>query len=872
MKIRESISNYFAQLRQSPRFAFEMKAERLLSIIRLIIFVLFMLFGPMLPGINFFSLSFVIFSSLMGIYLLSAIVILWVMNYYHTLLKYVFITFDFVAIFVILLLSHKVNEWLTLLYFPFIATYCIIYLIPMAIYLSIITSVFYYVLFYIAVRIQHLNVAYSETIITIVFFCSTAIIGAVVSRFHIRQTELRYVKARETEKDLVKAKEDVLALRAKNRELESDLNTRIEELNRQKDESEQRRLEAETRAWQVATIHNVAAAVNSSVELSQILEITVEKIARILDIERVDLIMFESTDDIGYLRSTYGREGTQFNKLGTAVVNRENPFVQMMSSLKRGIALEQTTRLRDEWILLRKLMKEQGFTALLLLPIIIKNELIGIVQLNETRRNKVFSPQDLSLYETLIEQASNAIERGLLIKETLAKTEELKQANKLIAAEIKEKTLSEARLAQLAKVANTILTALDLNKVFNLVARSIVEYCGFNRCLISILEPNEVVKIVGHQGVTEEELEILRSKPMTEGERSFVFNDVFRRSQTYYIPKEIPLRASLDDLPKKALVEEIIKRTAWDPQDYLFVPFFSSNQDLLGFISLDDPQDHLVPNEKKLEPVEAFAQQVTFAIEHVKIYDALQAKLEEIQEAYDQLVEVDKLKSDFLSVVSHELRTPLTSIKSFTEILIDEIEDNEDADQSYLRFLNIIEQEADRLHSMIDDILSFQKMQEGSYKWKLEEMDVGQSLRVAANKIAPKMANADIKFNLQISNELPKFIGDDLKIKEAFTNLMSNALKFTNKNGKVDCQLYSTETAIIFKIRDTGIGIAKEKQTAIFEKFRQADGSAKRKVGGVGLGLAIVKEIVDKHKGRIDVKSEENVGSEFTLIFPRTDI
>lgn len=855
-----------------PEHESEFRIERRLSIVRTILFVLFVMFGPLIEGIDFFSLSFILLAGVIVTTLMTSLIMLWLVQYYRPFMKYAFVAVDLIAVAAVILLAQQINQWVSLAIVPLLTTFCLLYRFRMFLFSASLFIALYTAIYYIGVLYQGIYVSLAETVFFAAAFTITGFVSALASSYQMRQQAGQYAQFEKVEQELIKTKEEILNIRAINRALETDLRSRIEEVKIEKDESEQRRLQSERRAWEMATIHNVSAAVNVSVDLNEILQITVEKLSRILDIERVDLLMFDKGDDIGYIRATYGRESNQFMKIGTGVVDKANKFYQFMANLKRPIALEQTTRLRDEWVLLRKLMKEQGFTALLLLPIIVKEEVIGIVQLNETRRDKVFSPQEVNLCETLIEQASGAIERGMLVQETIDKSKELEKANTLIEAEIMEKSISELRLAQLAKLANTILSELDLAKVFDMVAHSIVHYCGFERCLISTLNHDGESAVVGYAGLTAEDVQIATQNKMTKREREFAFNPVFQISQSFYLPKEIPFRAVESKLPTPEELAKLVQRRTWDDNDYLFVPFFSSSKKLMGFISLDQPNDNMIPNAKKLEPIEAFAQQVTFAIEHVHIYDALQSKLEEIQEAYDQLLEVDQLKTDFLSVVSHELRTPLTSIKSFTEILIDEIENDEEAEQSYLRFLNIIDQEADRLTALITDMLSLQEIHEGKYAWKSDEFDFAKLLRDVSRKQEPMIKKKNIDYTLNIADDIPLFIGDRLKIKESLENLINNAHKFTAKDGVINVQLYSTETNIVFKVRDTGEGIPKEKLATIFDKFRQVDGSAKRKSGGVGLGLALVKEVVEHHRGRIDIKSEVNVGSEFTVTLPRTDL
>lgn len=847
----------------------EKDLEARFSVLRAIFFILFVMFGPLLPELEFFSPYFLTFSGLTTFYVVTVLFLLWVLDYYQHQMRFIFIFLDLAGATFIAYITNGLSNVFIFIYLPFLVVYGVLYRFKMSLYVNGLLIVFFAILSYLSSGFVISAIDWLNALSYLVPFMLLTFITAAISSYQWRRQVRFLVQYQQQNQELNQVKGELLTLRSTNRNLENELKSRVDELNREKESSEQQRLQAETRAWEIATIHNVAAAVNSTVILQEILQITVEKFARILQIERVDLIMFDQEDEFGYLRTFYGREGEQFRKIGTAIVEKSNPMVELMESLNRPIALEKTTRLRDEWILLRKLMRDSGFNALLLLPIKIKGEIVGIIQLNETKKEKIFSPQEISLCETLVEQVANAVERGLLVQETIEKTHALEKVNIQIEAEIHEKTISEARLARLSKVANTILSELDLNKVFDMVAESIVGYCGFNKCMISLLDKGNS-KMVASAGLSQGEISgILSANRMSEKQRQMILSDVFRRSDSYFVPREVNLWVSNARVPEAASLNDLLTRTEWENGDELFVPLFDSENDLLGLISLDEPQDDKIPTEKRLEPVEAFAKQVVLSIEHVRIYDTLQAKLREIQENYDKLLEVEQLKSNFLSVISHELRTPLTSIKSFTEILIDEIENDDEADQSYLRFLNIIDQETDRLGSMITDILNLQELQEGRYVWSVEKLDLGRITRNVCRNFRTRLNEKNIELNVTIQEDLPPFMGDTRKLNDIFENLLSNALKFTPENGQVDVNVSVDDRDFIISVKDTGVGIPQEKLDVIFEKFQQADLSAKRRVGGAGLGLAIVKSVVEHYQGSYRVFSEVDKGSEFIIRLPR---
>lgn len=244
----------------------------------------------------------------------------------------------------------------------------------------------------------------------------------------------------------------------------------------------------------------------------------------------------------------------------------------------------------------------------------------------------------------------------------------------------------------------------------------------------------------------------------------------------------------------------------------------------------------------------------------------------------DELALSSKYKSEFLANMSHELRTPLNSILLLSKLLADNGEENLTDEQS--EFAKVIYNSGNSLLELINDILDLSKIESGKMDIDIDQVELDAICKNLSDLFIPLAKEKGISFEKEKEDGIPEFINTDrIKVEQVLKNFLSNAFKFTEKgNIKVIIRKPTdTESAkmginatdfISFEVKDSGIGIPKEKHAMVFEAFQQADGSTRRKYGGTGLGLSISREIVRMLGGEILLTSELGKGSSFTMVIP----
>lgn len=231
------------------------------------------------------------------------------------------------------------------------------------------------------------------------------------------------------------------------------------------------------------------------------------------------------------------------------------------------------------------------------------------------------------------------------------------------------------------------------------------------------------------------------------------------------------------------------------------------------------------------------------------------------------LRKLEKIRQDFVANVSHELRTPISSIKGYAETLLDgALYDKENAED----FIKIILSDADRLASLIDDLLNLSKIESGKLELEYRRYRFFPIVEKVRESLKKTIAEKSISLKIEIPENLPEILVDETRIKQVLLNLIDNAVKYNRTGGDIIISARAIKDFIQVNISDTGIGIPEKDLPRLFERFYRVDKARSRELGGTGLGLSIVKHILQAHNGEISVSSEEGRGTTFTFTLPRS--
>jgi signal transduction histidine kinase len=239
------------------------------------------------------------------------------------------------------------------------------------------------------------------------------------------------------------------------------------------------------------------------------------------------------------------------------------------------------------------------------------------------------------------------------------------------------------------------------------------------------------------------------------------------------------------------------------------------------------------------------------------------ALLRELAEQNDRLRELDRMKDDFVASVSHELRTPLTSIRGYLEL----VREDASLDPEHDRMLDIVDRNADRLLGLVTDLLFIAEVDAGKLAAGQAPVQLAGVAAESVEAAGPRADAAELELNLDVDDQLV-VAGDRTRLAQVFDNLISNAVKFTPADGRIDVRVFRADASAVIEVSDTGSGIPEDERAHLFERFFRTSGAIREAVQGTGLGLAIVGAIAASHGGTVSVESSDSGGARFLVSLP----
>jgi GAF domain-containing protein len=467
-------------------------------------------------------------------------------------------------------------------------------------------------------------------------------------------------------------------------------------------------------------------------------------------------------------------------------------------------------------------------------PILKGDELLGVIVVYHLEV-RPFTDKQIALVETFADQAAIAIENVRLFEAEQQRSHELTES-------LQQQTATSDVLKVISR------STFDLQTVLDTLAESAVRLCEAD--IASIHRQRganyQAVSTFGAAvGRVDTRELVLSSIPFAAGQGSILGRTVLERRPVQVADVLADPDYTLQDVQRKIGFRTI-----------LGVPLLREGNPI-GVIVL--MRFTVRPfTEKQIELATTFADQAGIAIENVRLFEEIQDKSRQVEEA-------SKHKSQFLANMSHELRTPLNAILGYTELIIDGIYG--EAPEKMRTVMERVQSNGKHLLGLINDVLDLSKIEAGQLVLSIQDYSIKDVVHGVYSAVEPLANSKKLAFKIEVPPNLPPARGDDRRLTQVLLNLVGNAIKFTDA-GEVAVKAAASNGAYTISVRDTGPGIAEADQAKIFDEFQQADSTQTKAKGGTGLGLSIAKRIVEMHGGKLWVESSLGAGSTFSFTVP----
>ena len=576
-------------------------------------------------------------------------------------------------------------------------------------------------------------------------------------------------------------------------------------------EKTQRRLE------ELVVLDNVAAEVTSGLDLEEIADHVITAVQQGRGFEGLRLLLIDREQGVLEPLGHEGQTSLSQPRQGSLELHVGEGLAGWVA--ENGTAARVSDVAQDP----RCTSGAPGAGSALVIPLAVGDRVIGVLHATSGDLD-AFSAEDERLMTTVARQLAFAIENARLHQET------------------------EWRLAEVSALydlARQISTSLDVQEVLDAIVWSLKQAVRCRACSIALLDPvNEVLEIRAAAGIDDRWKRDFQLK-LGEG----IAGQVALEGQPLYVSDTL----ELDDF---IFFDRSVR-------SLLTVPL-SMQQRVIGTLSVDSDQPHAF-SEGDERLLTIAAAQAAVAIEKARLYANLEQRAKHLAQAYAELKEADRLKDEVVQNVSHELRTPLTFVKGYVQLLLEG--NGGPLAEEQKEYLSIVAEKTDIITGLVSDIMFLQQAD------RMPSNKTPVSLTKLAWRALRGCAATAEKAELTLVENLPEDIspvaGSEGRLLQVFDNLLGNAIKFSPAGGTITVTVEDAGAMVRASVSDQGIGIPKDQQERIFERFYQVNGSARRRFSGTGLGLAIVKRIVETHGGEVWVESEEGQGSTFHFTIPK---
>ncbi len=576
--------------------------------------------------------------------------------------------------------------------------------------------------------------------------------------------------------------------------------------------------ETEKRAHQLATLNDMARQLTSTLDLEPLLRNILHSATEILTCEAGSLLLVDEQTEELVFRVTVG-------PVAEDLINRRLPSGSGMvgkAVKNRAPLIVNDVQNSAEWF--SKTDKQTGFItrALLVVPLQVKENVIGVIEVLNKRDGSSFSQEDEDLLAAFASQAAIAIDNARLYTLT----------DRALAERVEE-------LSVMQRIDRELNTSLDIGEAMNITLEWAMRQSFVNAGLVGATQ-EDGIHIMASQGYTEE---------LAAFQDGLIPMDAIEMGEA--IHQGIPMRRSMRENGKAGLLGNGLS--------HIILPIRRQTTTigliLLESISPDPCSDDMLNFLMRL------SDHAAIAISNAQLYAAVQS--------------ANIAKSEFVSFVSHELKNPMTSIKGYTELLaagavgpINEAQSN---------FLSTIRSNVERMATLVSDLADVSRIEAGRLKLDFKALSLKEIIDEITRSMRRQIEEKSLQLNIDLPGDIPKVWADRTRLTQILTNLVSNAAKYTPAEGQMlvaaevcsnQWDLAGAPTVVHITVKDTGIGINAQDQTKIFQKFFRSEDPKTREVPGTGLGLNITKSLVEMQGGKIWFESEFRKGTTFHFTVP----
>jgi two-component system, NtrC family, sensor kinase len=594
-------------------------------------------------------------------------------------------------------------------------------------------------------------------------------------------------------------------------------------------EAEQQRSQElnESLQQQTATADVLKVISRSTFDLRTVLQTLVESAARLCDADKA--VITRERNGVFYRAEAYGFSREFMDYVKDIPIEAERGSVSGRALLEGRVVQIADVKADPEytWVEAQSL---GDYRTVLGVPMLREGVPIGVLSLTRSEV-RPFTDKQIELVTTFADQAVIAIENVRLFEAEQQRSQELNES-------LQQQTAT----ADVLKVISR--STFDLQAVLQTLVESAARFCAADKAHI-IREKNGGFYTAEAYGYSREFMDYAKNI-LIKAERGSASGRALAEGRVVHI-------ADVKTDPEYTLLEA---QRLGDYRTTLCVPMLREDVPI-GVLTLTRSQVQPF-TDKQIELVTTFADQAAIAIENVRLFD-------EIQDKSRQLEEASQHKSQFLANMSHELRTPLNAILGYTELMADGAYGEPSA--KMLGILKRLEANGRHLLGLINDVLDLSKIEAGQLVLELSDYSVQDIAQTVRSTLEPLAADKKLAFKVEVAPQLPPGRGDGRRLTQVLINLVGNAIKFTDA-GEVAIKAEANNGAFHVSVRDTGPGISAADRAKLFQQFQQADNAITRKKGGTGLGLAISKRIIEMHGGKIWVESQLGQGSTFAFTLP----